>query len=116
VRRCAIKNIGDTFALKMNMTRQIEEPILDEEDYVMGIERIYDEKANVIKFEKNQFGPPEEEEEGEKEEDSEGEQESEGEAEESEGEAEAEEKEATDSSADHPGLEETSSENPEENE
>ena len=105
VRRCAIKNIGDSFALKLNMTRQIEEPNLDEEDYVIGIERIYDEKANVIKYEKNQFGPPEEEE---------GEEESEGESEEEpEQESSNEEGEANEGQE---AKDESSSENSEETE
>jgi hypothetical protein len=61
VRRCAIKNLGDSFAIKINMTRQIE-PDYSDEEMIESISQLYDKKAEVLKFEKNQFGFPEEEE------------------------------------------------------
>jgi hypothetical protein len=62
------------------MTRQIEEPQDNEEEIVARYEHLYEKKQTILKWEKNQFGPPEEEEgegEGESEE-GEGEEETEG--------------------------------------
>ena len=56
---------------------------MDEEEVVYRIESLNAQKATVLKWEKNQFGPPEEEEgEGEGESEGEGEGEGEGEAQE----------------------------------
>jgi hypothetical protein len=69
------------------MTRQIEESEIDEEETVYRLEQLNANKALILKWEKNQFGFPEEEEgEGE-----EGEGEGEGESE--EGESQSEESE-----------------------
>ena len=74
--------MGDSFAVKINISRQIEEPTIDEEEMVIKIQHLYEEKASILKWEKNQFGGPEEEEEGEGEsEEGEGEGESNGEEE-----------------------------------
>ena len=63
------------------MTRQIEEPQESEEEMVARYQYLYEKKQTILKWEKNQFGPPEEEEgEGESEE-GEGEGEGEGETE-----------------------------------
>jgi hypothetical protein len=67
VRRCAIRNLGDSFALKINMTRQIE-PDYSEEELIENIKSLYQMKADVLRIEKNQFGFPEEEESSEEEE------------------------------------------------
>ncbi len=62
VRRCAIRNLGDTFAAKINMSRQIEEPQYSEDEIVDKYQSLLEDKAEILKWEKNQFGPPEEEE------------------------------------------------------
>jgi hypothetical protein len=73
--------MGDSFALKINMTRQIEEPTYSEEDIILQTEKLYNDKAFIQKWEKNQFGFPEEEESGEEEQAGEGEGEGESESE-----------------------------------
>lgn len=59
------------------MTRQIEEPNYSENEIVGIYESLHEVKKEIFKWEKNQFGPPEEEEGGEEESEEEGEGESE---------------------------------------
>lgn len=77
------------------MTRQIEESVFGEEETVYRLQQLDAQKAQLIKWEKNQFGFPEEEEgEAEAEEgEGEGEGESEGEGKSEEGESQSEESE-----------------------
>lgn len=60
VRRCAVKNMGDTFAMKINMTRQIED-YEDEEAIIENYKLYYENKKFLHRYEKIQ-GPPAEEE------------------------------------------------------
>ena len=60
VRRCAIKNVGDTFAIKINMSRQVEDD-LDEERIIANYKVYYENKKFIHRWEKVQ-GPPSEEE------------------------------------------------------
>ena len=79
------------------MTRQIEESVFGEEETVYRLQQLDAQKAQLIKWEKNQFGFPEEEEgEAEAEEgevEGEGESEGEGEGKSEEGESQSEESE-----------------------
>lgn len=60
VRRCAIKNVGDTFAMKINMSRQVEDD-LEEERMISNYKVYYENKKFIHRWEKVQ-GPPSEEE------------------------------------------------------
>ena len=73
VRRCAIKNVGDTFAIKINMSRQVEDD-LDEERIIANYKVYYENKKFIHRWEKVQ-GPPSEEEAAEEEEEPEAEEE-----------------------------------------
>jgi hypothetical protein len=64
VRRCATKNISDSFAVKLNMSRQIEDRERSEEEIVDEYETYFDKRKEAFGFEL----PPSEEEGGEGEE------------------------------------------------
>jgi hypothetical protein len=72
VRRCAVKHMGDSFAMKINMTRQIDEGTDDEETMIENYKRYYDNKKFIHNYE-NVQGPPAEEEAAEEEGEGEGE-------------------------------------------
>jgi hypothetical protein len=60
VRRCAIKHVGDTFAIKINMSRQVEDDV-EEEQMIANYKNYYENKKFIHYWEKVQ-GPPAEEE------------------------------------------------------
>jgi hypothetical protein len=68
VRRCATKNISDSFAVKLNMSRQIEDRERSEEEIVDEYETYFDKRKEAFGFEL----PPSEEEGGDGEEGGEG--------------------------------------------
>jgi hypothetical protein len=58
VRRCAVKHMGDSFAMKLNMSRQIDDEY-DEEQMIANYKIYYENKKFVHRREKYQGPPPE---------------------------------------------------------
>lgn len=62
VRRCAVKNLGESFAVKLNLARMVDNSDVEEFEAANYYENLITQQKTAFKFEKNQGGFPDEEE------------------------------------------------------